>query len=199
MSGGAEALLDAALAVIARDGLAAATARAVAAEAGVSPGTVSHHFPSIEAMLRAALQHGSDQAIAELERLALDLQAADWEPDGWAVAFASALDASLSLHPERHIACVELQLLAVRRPELRPVAQSILAAYLRLGRLVLQAVGSPDPGSDAVPLVAMVTGLVMAELGAPPAGRRERLERVLRFEVRRMTACSAVGSDSLQA
>ena len=51
-----EALLRAAYAVAARDGLAAVTGRAVAAEAGVSSGLVFFHFRSKDALLAALLE-----------------------------------------------------------------------------------------------------------------------------------------------
>jgi AcrR family transcriptional regulator len=182
-AGGAQPILDATLEVIARDGVSAATVRAVAAQAQVSPGTVSHHFASSDELLLEALRHGSGQIIAELERLALDLQAGDWDVEGWAGAFAAALDHSIRTHPEHHIACFELRLLAIRRPELRPVADEVLWAYLRLAHLVLQAVDAPEPAARAAQLVAMTTGLVLAELGAPDAGREERLRMLLLTDV----------------
>lgn len=116
--------------MIARDGIGAVTARAVAREAGVSLGTVSHHFSSLELLLVAALEHGAGRVIGELERLALDLQAADWDTEQWA-----------------------------------------------------NAVGASDPGERAIRLVAMVTGLVLAELGLPAQGRLQRLRRALGAEV----------------
>lgn len=51
-----EQLLDATAAVALRDGLEAVTARAVAAEAGASPGLVFFHFGSKDGLLRALLE-----------------------------------------------------------------------------------------------------------------------------------------------
>lgn len=48
---------DAAVAVIAQHGPAATTARRVAAAAGVSPGSVIHHFGSMEDLRRACDEH----------------------------------------------------------------------------------------------------------------------------------------------
>lgn len=178
MSNARDAILEATLRVIAREGVGAATARAVAAEAGVSPGTVSHHFASVDELLVAALRHGSGRIVAELERLALDLP--DGDAEACARAFAGVLSESIRSHPEHHVACFEMRLLAIRRPRLRPVADEVLAAYLRLARIVLRAV---DPAADhdecVVRLVATATGLVLAELGLPDEGREERLARML--------------------
>lgn len=181
--GGPEPLLEATLKVIARDGVGAVTVRRVASEAAASPGTVTHHFGSVDALLVAALRHGSAQVIAELERLALDLQDETWDIDGWADAFAGMLDASLRTHPERHVACFELQLLARRRPELRPAVGDVMAAYLRIARIVLRAVGAPDADADAARLVALAVGLLLGELVLPDDGRRERLRTALAVEI----------------
>ena len=51
-----ESLLRAAFAVAAREGLAGVTARAVAAEAGVSSGLVFFHFHTVDALLAALLE-----------------------------------------------------------------------------------------------------------------------------------------------
>lgn len=182
--GGPEPLVEAALEVIARDGVGAATVRSIAAQAGVSPGTVTHHFGSIDELLLAALAHGSGQVVGELERLALDLQDAEWDLDGWAARLAAVLAASIETHPHRHIACFELRLLAVRRPEFRPAADAVLAAYLRLARLVLASVDVPDRATSAARLVALTIGVVLGELGMPAEGRADRLRTLLAGELR---------------
>jgi len=181
--GGPEPLLDAALTVLAREGVAAVTVRRVATAAGASPGTVTHHFGSVDDLLVAALRHGSAQVIADLERLALDLQDTEWDAAGWAGAFAAALAHSLRTHPERHIACFELQLLAIRRPELRIAVGEVLGAYLRIARIVLRAVRAPDADADAARLVALTVGLVLGELPLPDEGRERRLRDALAAEI----------------
>jgi AcrR family transcriptional regulator len=176
-------LLEATLAVLAREGAGAVTVRRVAAEAAASPGTITHHFGSVDDLLVAALRHASAQVIAELERLALDLQDASWDIAGWADAVAAMLAESIRTHPERHVACFELQLLARRRPELRDAVGNVLAAYLRIARIVLRSVGAPDADSEAARLVALTVGLVLGELAAPDEGRKERLQTALAVDV----------------
>ncbi|MFX0545079.1 TetR family transcriptional regulator C-terminal domain-containing protein [Roseovarius sp. S1116L3] len=55
-----EAMIDAMLAIIAEDGIAAATTRAVAARAGVTPGLIRHYFESKDALLSAAYERHMD-------------------------------------------------------------------------------------------------------------------------------------------
>jgi AcrR family transcriptional regulator len=58
-----EQILNAALAVARRDGLAAVTARSVADEAGMSQGLVFFHFGSTEALLSALVAHVSEETL----------------------------------------------------------------------------------------------------------------------------------------
>lgn len=63
-------LRDAALALFAKQGFAATSTRAVAAEAGVSPGLVTHHFGSKEGLRQAVedeVLRVFDDALADLE------------------------------------------------------------------------------------------------------------------------------------
>lgn len=57
-------LLDAAVRVAARDGIAGMTLEAVAAEAGLTKAGLLYHFPSKDAMLRAVQQH----LVGEMEK-----------------------------------------------------------------------------------------------------------------------------------
>ncbi|PVA11200.1 TetR family transcriptional regulator [Pelagivirga sediminicola] len=51
-----DAMIDAMLSLIAEEGMAAATTRAVAARAGVTPGLIRHYFDSKDALLSAAYE-----------------------------------------------------------------------------------------------------------------------------------------------
>jgi AcrR family transcriptional regulator len=183
-TGGPGTILEATLEVVARDGVAAATVRSIATHAGVSPGTITHHFASIDDLLIAALDHGSARVITSLERLALSLQDSDWDPDGWARTFARTLARSIEEHPADHIACFELRLLALRRPELRPATDKILAAYLRIARMVLRSTDTPNLDLAAGQIVALTAGVVLAELGARPEGRADRIHALLTAPIR---------------
>lgn len=183
-TGGREALLAATLAVVVDEGVSAVTARRVAARAGVSPGTVTHHFPSVDGLLVTALREACGHVVSELERLALALQDGDGDGEAFATAFATLLADDLDRHPERHLACFELRLLAVRRPELAEVSDAIIAAYVRVARIVLRALGARDVDGAAIRLVAMVTGLLLAEVAVPAEGRARRLRAHLVAQVR---------------
>lgn len=178
-TGGVEPLLEAALDVVAEKGVDALTVRATAARAGVSPGTVSYHFTTSDDLLVRALEHGADETASMLEQLAADLVDGGWDRDAWPGAFAAALAHSLEAHRPQHIACIELHMLAARRPEIRPVAQRVQIAYARVAALAVHAHDAPDPVGSTVRLVALVTGLMFREITTPQPGAEERLRNDL--------------------
>lgn len=65
-------LLDAAIRVVSRDGMGALTLDAVAREAGVSKGGLTHHFATKDALITAMLEHFAQRLVRELDRFAAD-------------------------------------------------------------------------------------------------------------------------------
>lgn len=100
-------LIEAVLAVIARDGVAGVTHGAVAAQAGLPRSAVSHHFAALDDLLTAALRSGTEQLVAAVPR-SDDL--------AW---FTTALVGLFEADRGRVAAGYELYLLAARRPALR--------------------------------------------------------------------------------
>lgn len=112
---GREALLRAAVDVVAHKGLRGLTYRAVADSAGVNNTLVAHHFGSRDALITAALQWASDQSIA-VSRLR---DAATGES-----TFTQALLGLLLEDPELQVFQYEMILESRRRPELAaPIAE----------------------------------------------------------------------------
>jgi TetR/AcrR family transcriptional regulator, regulator of biofilm formation and stress response len=105
------ALLDATLQVIGRDGLAAVTQRAVAAEAELPPSAVYYYFPTLDDLVTAALVDVNDRFLAELAAL----------PDGDDALRAIAVATVESTRGRRVevLAELELWMLATRRETLR--------------------------------------------------------------------------------
>lgn len=172
------ALLDATLRVIARDGAAGASHRAVAAEAGVPLGSTTYYFDSREAMLLAALRHAADGEVALIEaRLAAlsqrSLDRAGWRREVVRWALEQVAEERAHVLVARH----QLQLEALRHPELRAVYGAWTAAGLALTEAMLRQAGAADPARDAAVLVAAVDGVTLnaVVLADPPV--RERLVR----------------------
>ncbi|MFG2751521.1 TetR/AcrR family transcriptional regulator [Streptomyces xanthophaeus] len=102
--------------MIAEGGIAALTHRAVAAEAGVSKSSVTHHFATIDELMTAALTHSNHTYVAELrDALGEDSSTAD---------LAALLATRHNRDHTRARAEYELHLMATRRPALRPAARA---------------------------------------------------------------------------
>jgi TetR/AcrR family transcriptional regulator, regulator of biofilm formation and stress response len=147
-------ILDAVLAIVAREGVAGASHRAVAAEAGVSPAAVTYYFGSRADLLRAALDHFVDAEVARLGALAEGL--AGLPPAVVAERFA----AELGEH-EPGLAQFELYLEAARDPALREAAARCLAAYEGVARSAIEAAGLEV---DPVLVVALTDGIALRRL-----------------------------------
>ncbi len=78
-----EKLLDATLRVVTDQGIAKASARTIATEAGVNQALVFYHFGSVDELLAAACDHGARQRV-EAHRATLDAV------DGFAALVAAA-------------------------------------------------------------------------------------------------------------
>lgn len=110
---GRQALIDAAISVVARKGLRGLTYRSVAEEAGVTHALVTHYFGSRDAFILEALQ----STIREAERGLFD-------DEQTLEDFAAPLSEFVSRERELLIFQYELMLESLRRPELvEPVHQ----------------------------------------------------------------------------
>jgi AcrR family transcriptional regulator len=190
-----QAIVDATLEIIGERGLQAVTHRAVARQAGVSLGAISHHFPSREALLRETLRHAAALEVAHLERLALELQSRAFDTEEWTQAMANALAHDLERHPVRHLAQYELLLACARDADLRELARAWREAHLRVAEVGLRAAGSSSPEAHAHLLTAAITGLMLKQLAYP--ARRfgpNVLEPLLRELVLALTRAPAPGA-----
>ena len=180
-----EAILDATLAIVGERGLEAVTHRAVAEQAGVSLGAISHYHESREDLLREALRHTAETAVAGLERLALDLQTRIFDTDDWIDAMAGAIAEDLRRNRVGQLAQFELLLAAARDPALRDLSRAWRLAHLRVAEVGLRAAGSPSPELHARLLVAAATGLMLKQLAYPersfgPADMAQPLRELVR-------------------
>lgn len=114
-------LMQATLRIIGRHGLDGVTHRAVAAEARVSLGAVTHHFGTRDALIEAALQFALAREIGRLRALALSLQDKAFEVEAWIDALVDFYAREISAEAETHIACYEAFLAAARQEHYRPV------------------------------------------------------------------------------
>ena len=152
---GRQALIEAIVRVVARDGLDALTFRSAAKEAGVTHGLATYHFGSREAMVAEALEWATQAGIEEsrldthgggLADLAADLpDLIERDPDSAAFQFAMALEGR-------------------RRPGLAAEIRQLYDHYIDAARRSLRAAGL-DADDDVARLVfAAIDGLVLQQL-----------------------------------
>ena len=173
-------LIEAAVGLIAREGLAAVSHRTVARAAGVPLGATTYYFASKTELLREALEVLADLEIRGLERAAALLGGPGVDADVVADTLADLCGPQLGLGPK--LARFEIFVEAARRPALRPVVARRTEALTRLAETALAAIGCADATERAEPLVAGLDGVLLQELAAEPD--LERLRDRLRAMVR---------------
>ncbi len=175
------AITEAALAVIARVGPDGLTHRAVAKEAGLPLAATTYWFAGKEDMVRAALEHAAERDIAYWERLREASR--DWTTTSLARELTRVIEDACTTRRECAVVDCALWLEAVRRPDLRPVAERWLEAYSQIMGSILANAGAPSTAADADLLGSVVDGLIGHQLATTgPFDRRlvtSRLQRLI--------------------
>ncbi|GAA5156207.1 hypothetical protein GCM10023321_31520 [Pseudonocardia eucalypti] len=181
-------LIEATVRIIAREGTAGVTHRAVTAEVNAEPGAVVHHFGSRDVLLQQTLEYLMRRQAALLQPYWSQLERHARNPE----AFTDRLCvlASVMVQGDRDvgIATFELQLAASRTPELREVLAERGRAFARLAEKALTELGSTDPRADSARLINAIGGLLAGQLALP---RRDFEERILRPVVHRLVTAIA--------
>lgn len=180
-----EKLLDATLRVVVQQGIAKASARAIATEAGVNQALVFYHFGSVDDLLAQACDHGARQRVAEhapalaqvrdlagLVALAREIHAREQAAGN--VALLGQLLAGASSHPA-----------------LGPATAAGLALWTEAVQAVLERLLADGPWADLVDVAGLARAVSAAFVGlelydgVDPAGAEqafatlEQLARVL--------------------
>ncbi|MFF5774614.1 TetR/AcrR family transcriptional regulator [Streptomyces californicus] len=179
-------IIDAALSVIAADGIAGLSHRTVAAEADVPLGSTTYHFGSLDELLVAALRRCNENFVRTLRES--EALAVGGEAEKGARTTGSAGSAGLADELTRLLGQwfagergaieleYELYLAALRRPALRPVAAEWTEEAVEL------LSRRTDPGT-ARALVALMDGVCLQVLLAggtfDAAYTREMLARIV--------------------
>jgi TetR/AcrR family transcriptional regulator, regulator of biofilm formation and stress response len=175
-----EAILEAAIEVVARDGVGAVTHRAVAAEAGVPLAATTYYFASKFDLLLAAFRQLTEQRMRALDE-ALVILPDRMSPELAAAGWAHALAENLRTEPARVLSEFEMHLEASRRPELRAIHEAWEGKAMQYFTAGMKALGSPHPEADAALVLAVLTGLEIGELASPtPQVERDLLAPLLR-------------------
>lgn len=154
-------MMRAAAACLAEDGVGAATVRAVAARAGVTPGLIRHHFGGIDGLIAATYRH---VGATVSEAIDAALAAAPAEPRARLSAFVQASFAPPLLDGDLLATWLAFWGRVRRDAEIRALHGEIYSAYrARLAGMLAaaaQAAGRPiDADRAALALTALLDGL----------------------------------------
>ncbi|MGY1729970.1 TetR/AcrR family transcriptional regulator [Geodermatophilus sp. SYSU D01045] len=156
------ALVEAALRVMARDGLAAGTTRAVVAEAGMPLAAFHYAFSSRDELLRELVTRVVGR---ELAAASAALDPAAGLAGCLRAAAAGYLD-HLEREPGAEALMLELTLHAVRDPELRPVAAAQYRAYTAAATRLLEEAAAATGATWRRPVPELARLLVTVVDGA---------------------------------
>lgn len=172
-------IADAFATVVRRDGVAGASVRAVAAEAGVSPGAMRHYFDTQTGLLRFVAQDLTQRLTAQMAQLA---------PTVTGAASVALLEELVPLDPRRQAdfdVWFALVVSGATEPALAEISAEAHAAIRRICRHVLREHGVRRPSEDQVRrLHAFVDGISVHLALYPSAVSRTAARRSLRSEIR---------------
>ena len=159
-----EALLSAAVAVVAESGVGGATHRAIAARAGVPLSTTSYFFASLDDLILEALRAFVAVQVVELKAAAHAFDDAGLSP---AAAVQLLVDILMAEPRAATIAQFEIYLEAARRTELQAEVKKVLASFEQVARSALLAVGARRPRAGARAFLALADGFALQRLASP--------------------------------
>ncbi len=166
-------LVEAALRVVERDGVAAATTRQIADEAGMPLGTVHYWFADKDELLRAVVNTLLLEVRDTVHRASSNATSSE--------RLSRTYEAFMQLPVGRQLALFELTTFAIRNEPLRELAQSQYLAYREAAEEGLSpwrvAADRLPGGSEALAalVIAVVDGLSLASLADPQTPAEDAL------------------------
>ncbi len=160
-------LIAATARVLARDGASGASVRAIAVEAGVSPGLVAHHFGGVDALIAATYAHVGEQVAATLDAAVC---AAGNDPQARLIAYVTASFAPSVADRDLLATWTAFWGLVIARDEIAALHDAQYARYRAELERLLAACGLPSTARRraAITIAALVDGLWL-ELCLSPA------------------------------
>lgn len=155
-------LLDAAIHVLATQGLRGLTHRAVQQEADLPHGSVTYYFKTRDQLVHGVMDRLTELETAEAALVADELlhamAARPFTPDY--ARLAELTHTWWSASRERQVARFELQLVGTREPGIQEHMRRSAAQFRRLVELVAIAAGSTDPQRDSEVVMAYIDGML---------------------------------------
>jgi len=165
-------IVDAAIEVVARHGVAGTTMRRIAAEADVPLGSLTYHFEGLDDLLAQAF-HRHAERMSPLYEAHFD---GVRHREGFIDAVTDLIHGDAGADPREWAVAYELYLAALRDPALRTVTE----AWMRRSRAVLERFVDPVTarGVDAM-IEGMVMHLTLSTATFDRADTREIVARLL--------------------
>lgn len=176
-------IVDAALRIIGREGIQGVSMRAVAAEASVPLGTASYYFSDKDELIEAAFLRHSRRETARIVTAIGGLGGARTSADV-ARGLAEFVIQGLAEYREQLITEYQFLTESARREHLRRASAAWLQSLTAHLEATVTGLSSANPKTDARLILAVLAGLEVDNLGAPPEPENERviqavLERLL--------------------
>ncbi|MCC5949719.1 MAG: TetR/AcrR family transcriptional regulator [Nitriliruptoraceae bacterium] len=166
-------LVDAAVHILAEEGLARATTRNITDRAGLALGAFHYAFSSKDELLVAVME----RVVRATEDALADATARGDDDTSDISALLARFWRFIEAEPELQLAKVELTVHALRDPELRPLASRQYERYVRAVGDAIAGPGDHDQQPLARYVVATLDGLVMQRLVEDDtAAAQERVE-----------------------
>jgi DNA-binding transcriptional regulator YbjK len=161
-----EALLEAAIRVVAAQGMRGLTHRAVELEAGVPHGSTTYYFGTRHDLLVALMAYMAERGQKAMEPITrgLALSLADRSKPVDLDSIADALVAWIDSAAEMELARYELQVTAARDPEMKQLMTDNCDVFRRMCEPIVIACGSQDPERDSHVVQAAVDGWMFDRL-----------------------------------
>jgi len=160
-----QTLVAAAETVLAREGVAGTSVRAICAEAGVSPGLLRHYFEGVDELIAAAYEAVGQRIDTALEA---SIVAAGPASRARLLAYLTASFAPPVLDPRLLAAWIGFWSLVKTKPRIAAIHAASYAAFRGRLETLLAAAGARDTRLAAIALTATVDGLWL-ELCLDPA------------------------------
>lgn len=172
-------LLDAALHVIADEGLKGLTHRAVDRRAGLPEGSCSAYWRTRNALQAALTEYVAASLLADVDGLTETIQICG--PEDEEASVAATLELFLRWLDQREllVARLELTMAATRDPDLAQLLADHRARLIGIVNAIITAAGVDHAEARAEAVVASYDGILLAALLQPAPARREFLARSL--------------------
>ena len=161
-----EAMIEATVRVVAREGVAAVTHRRVAAEAGVALSSTTWHFATKADILEAGLRWAAHREVEGIAAIAVRLGDTDFDAAAWADALGDWLVEQVTTDRDLAVALYRLQVELLGTPGALDVHREWGEGLRAVGERVLAHSSTSTPAIDLRLIVGALDGLRMGALSS---------------------------------